>query len=143
MAPVVLLRARSTAISTVVPAICRARRPTVLSSAAITPANAHALALPLPRWFAFASWEGRPPEEHVTNRKDELDVQSSASKSGVRERAAGGGGSGQSSVAASQKDDGDQNKKAKEDHPEAPGPVIGMNDERGRGIPDENILVKE
>ena len=114
MAPVILLRTRSTAISTLVPAICRSR-PTVLSSATIMPANA----LSLPR-FAFASWEGRQPEEHVTNRKDELDVQSSASKSGVQERA------------ASQKDHGDQNKKAKEDHPEAPGPVIGMNDERGR-----------
>lgn len=95
----------------------------MLSSATITPANA----LTLPR-FAFASWEGRQPEEHVTNRKDELDVQSSASKSGVKERAAGDAGQ---SSAASQRDHGDQNKKAKEDHPEAPGPVIGMNDERG------------
>lgn len=55
-------------------------------------------------------------------------MQSNASKSGEQERA--GGGSGQSS-AISEKDHGDQNKKAKEDHPEAPGPVIGMNDERG------------
>ena len=95
----------------------------MLSSATITPASA----LALPR-SAFASWEGRQPEEHVTNRKDELDVQSSASKSGVQERAAGGS---RQSSATSQKDHGDQNKKAKEDHPEAPGPVIGMNDERG------------
>lgn len=35
------------------------------------------------------------------------------------------------SSAASQKDPGNQNEKAKRDHPEAPGPVIGMNDERG------------
>lgn len=76
----------------------------------------------------FASgWEGRQPEEHVTNRKDELDVQSSAAKSGKRERA---GGSEQSS-ATSEKDHGNQNEKAKKDHPEAPGPVLGMNDERG------------
>lgn len=119
MAPIILLRARSMVLA---PAICRAR-PIVLSSATVTPANA----LTLPR-CAFASWEGRQPEEHVTNRKDEPNVQSSASKSGAQDRAAGG--SGQSS-ATSEKDHGDQNKKAKEDHPEAPGPVIGMNDERG------------
>lgn len=116
MSPI-LLRARPTAVFTLLPAIAKAR-PTLLSSTTTNVLR-----------FASTSWEGRQPEEHVTNRKDELDIQSSASKSGKQERAAGGGS--EQSSAASEKDHGDQNKKAKEDHPEAPGPVIGMNDERG------------
>jgi len=35
------------------------------------------------------------------------------------------------SQAVDQGDHNDSNKRAKEDHPEAPGPVLGMNDERG------------
>jgi len=35
------------------------------------------------------------------------------------------------SDAISRRDERDSNKKAKEDHPEAPEPVIGMNAERG------------
>jgi hypothetical protein len=31
----------------------------------------------------------------------------------------------------SRKDEGDNNKRAQEEFPEAPGPVIGMNDEKG------------
>ncbi|MCJ1230929.1 hypothetical protein MMC12_007603 [Toensbergia leucococca] len=77
--------------------------------------------------LSAANWEGRQPEEHITNRKDELNVQASASKSGKRARAED---SDQSS-ATSSKDQGNQNEQAKKDHPEAPGPVIGMNDERG------------
>lgn len=118
MSPI-LLRARPTVISALIPAISNARH-TILSS---TGTNT----LTLPR-FASGTWEGRQLEEHVTNRKDELNVQSSASKSGVQERAAG---DSEQSSAISEKDHGDQNKKAKKDHPEAPGPVIGMNDERG------------
>ncbi|KAL8712721.1 MAG: hypothetical protein Q9225_006890 [Loekoesia sp. 1 TL-2023] len=76
-----------------------------------------------------SSWEGRQPSEHATNRKDELDVQSGASKSGARQRANDDEHEGSS--ATSQKDPSNQNEKAKKDHPEAPGPVIGMNDERG------------
>ncbi|KAI4233725.1 MAG: hypothetical protein LQ349_004226 [Xanthoria aureola] len=75
------------------------------------------------------SWSGRQPSEHVTNRNDELDVHSGASKSGARQRAEDDQHEGSS--ATSQKDPGNQNEKAKRDHPEAPGPVIGMNDERG------------
>lgn len=119
MSPI-LLRARPTAVFTLLPVISKAR-PTLFSS---TTTNTSTVLR-----FASTSWEGRQPEEHVTNRKDELDIQSSASKSGKQERAAGGGS--EQSSAASEKDHGDQNKKAKEDHPEAPGPVIGMNDERG------------
>ena len=74
------------------------------------------------------SWEGAQPDDHSLNRSDELDVQSEAVRSGQREHA---GESGPGSSAATEKDAGNQNKEAKKDHPEAPGPVIGMNDERG------------
>jgi len=63
----------------------------------------------------------------VVNRTDELDVQSEAAQSGMKEHERGGDGS----QALSRKDEGDNNKRAKEDHPEAPTPVLGMNDERG------------
>lgn len=74
-------------------------------------------------------WTGRQDSEHVTNRGDELDVQSGASQSGKRERASG---EEKQSQASTEKDKGNQNEQAQKDHPEAPGPVIGMNDERGQ-----------
>ncbi|MCJ1410024.1 hypothetical protein MMC19_004109 [Ptychographa xylographoides] len=64
--------------------------------------------------------------DHTTNSKDELDVQSSASKSGARARAEGS----TNSSATSEKDTRNDNERAQKDHPEAP-MVIGMNDERG------------
>ena len=76
-----------------------------------------------------SKWHGRETEEHAVNRKDELDVQASASQSGGRERASG---DERQSQASTEKDSGNQNEQAKKDHPEAPGPVIGMNDERGQ-----------
>ena len=74
-----------------------------------------------------SGWSGRHGDEHATNRGDGLDVQSSASKSGKQQRSVDSEQSG----ATSEKDTGDNNKRAEEDHPEAPQPVIGMNDERG------------
>lgn len=74
-----------------------------------------------------SGWTVRQPEEHVTETQDELNVHSKASKSGKQERT----GSSEQSSAANEKDYGNQNKKAKEENPEAPGPVLGMNDERG------------
>lgn len=47
----------------------------------------------------------------------------------MQERA---GGSEQTS-STNEKDYRNQNKKAKEENPEAPGPVLGINDERGGG----------
>lgn len=76
-----------------------------------------------------SDWSGRQPQEHVSNRKDELDVQSGASQSGKRERAADNENASQGT---SEKDSGNQNEQAQKDHPEAPGPVLGMNDERGQ-----------
>lgn len=74
-----------------------------------------------------SGWAGRQPEEHVTETQDELNVHSKASKSGKQERTS----STEQSSATNEKDYGNQNKKTKEEHPEAPGPVLGMNDERG------------
>ena len=78
-------------------------------------------------------WEGRQPSEHVTNRKDDLNIQASASKSGQGDRQKGSPkeSEGGHSQATTEVDKGGQNEQAKKDHPEAPGPVIGMNDERG------------
>ena len=78
-----------------------------------------------------ADWDGRQPQDHVTNSDNVLDIQSSASKSGKQQRAEGS----HPSSAATEKDVGNDNAQAKKDHPEAPGPVIGMNDERG-GVSD-------
>lgn len=93
----------------------------------------HALrasAIPTRHYAGLTSdWEGRQPSEHTTNRDDDANVEVSASKSGAAERAAGSEGN---SSATAQEDKGNHNKKAKEDHPEAPKPVIGMNDERGQ-----------
>jgi len=68
-------------------------------------------------------WDGRHGDEHVLNREDELDVQSAASKSGKRQRAEGS----HADSAATETDSRGDNAQAKKDHPEAPGPVIGMN----------------
>ena len=68
------------------------------------------------------------------NRKDENDPQSKASQSGMDKHNKGEDGS----QGLSGKDEGGYNKKAKEDHPEAPGPVLGMNDERG-GVSDPSV----
>ncbi|KAI9678008.1 MAG: hypothetical protein M1817_005952 [Caeruleum heppii] len=70
----------------------------------------------------------RKSKDHTTNSKDELDVQSAASKAGKRDRASGSEGGSQ---AATEADQGNNNARAKKDHPEAPDVVIGMNDERG------------
>ncbi|KAL6715563.1 hypothetical protein ACLMJK_006524 [Lecanora helva] len=90
------------------------------------------LFIPTSSRFATGSdpqWTGRQAKEHVTNRGDELDVQSGASQSGKRERASN---DEKQSQGTTEKDKGNQNEQAKKDHPEAPGPVIGMNDERGQ-----------
>lgn len=77
---------------------------------------------------ATKDWEGRQSHEHITNRDDNLNIQASASKSGKSDRVSGKEGS---SGATTEEDKGNQNEQAQKDHPEAPGPVIGMNDERG------------
>ncbi|KAI9848769.1 MAG: hypothetical protein M1830_007271 [Pleopsidium flavum] len=73
------------------------------------------------------AWSGSGGENHVTNSKDELDIQSGASKSGKRDRTE----DNEQSAAASERDSRKDGERAKKDMPEAPGPIIGMNDERG------------
>ena len=75
-----------------------------------------------------STWQGRQSHEHITNRDDKLNIQADASKSGKADRVSGSEGGSQ---ATTEGDHGNQNEQAKKDHPEAPGPVIGMNDERG------------
>lgn len=79
------------------------------------------------------AWEGKKPEEHANNESDSHNVQVDAVKEGKAERASGDG-----SAAASEKDKDKMNQKGKDEHPEAPGVVIGMNDERG-GVSSEKI----
>jgi hypothetical protein len=89
---------------------------------------------PLPilsRWKVF---DRSKPSNHVTQKNGESSVQHDAWKLGKAERASGGG-----SAATSEKDKDNENKKAQEDHPEAPGVVIGMNDERG-GVSTSNVV---
>ena len=81
-------------------------------------------------------WKGRQSEEHITNRKDALNVQASASQSGKKDRISGESGASQATTEA---DHGNQNEQAKKDHPEAPDIVIGMNDERG-GVSGFSLL---
>jgi len=82
---------------------------------------------------AFASsynekkWEGTKPKDHATQTHDKDNAQVDASRAGESDRASGG----PSSAATSEEDKHNENEKAKKDHPEAPGPVMGMNDERG------------
>jgi hypothetical protein len=71
-------------------------------------------------------FDGSKPDDHVTNEKDKHNVQYDAAREGRAERA-----SGEGSAAASEKDEDKRNKKAQQEHPGAPGVVIGMNDERG------------
>lgn len=75
---------------------------------------------------ATSGWKGRHGDEHAVNR-DGLDVQSEQSHKAMKEHESLQEGS----QAISRKDEGDNNKRAKEDHPKAPEPVIGMNEERG------------
>lgn len=67
-------------------------------------------------------WTGsRPKEDHVVSKTDAKDVQAEAAQSSMKEKKEGKEGS----QGLSQKDEGNFNKKAKEDHREAPTPVIG------------------
>lgn len=59
--------------------------------------------------------------------KEPYDVQAEASHQAHSDKANGS----TTSSAISETDKGESNKRAHEDHPAAPGPVIGMNDERG------------
>jgi len=76
---------------------------------------------------ATSGWEGRHSDEHAV-RRDGLDVQSEQSHQAMKKYASLEEGS----QAISRLDEGDNKRRAKQDHPKAPDPVIGMNDERGK-----------
>ena len=70
-------------------------------------------------------WTGRTPEDHAVNR-DGKDVQSEQSQQGMKEKDDGSSPSNGISEKG-----GENQKKAEGERPQAPKPVIGMNDERG------------
>ncbi|KAI9813403.1 MAG: hypothetical protein M1827_004077 [Pycnora praestabilis] len=91
--------------------------------------NSRSISSTSPRTADFG-WSGRQADEHLNDRQgkqDELDVQSNSSGTAKRQKADGKEGGS----AVSEDDPGNNNERAQKDHPEAPGPVIGMNDERG------------
>jgi hypothetical protein len=75
-------------------------------------------------------WEGRQAEENTVREKDTHNAQIDASREGKEARANDKGDAGTSEKAGGASSE-DLNKKAEKDRPEAPQPVIGMNDERG------------
>lgn len=81
-------------------------------------------------------WKGSSSEDHAVNRtkrKDTTDPETENSAKGQAEREEYDGIAEKSkSQATTQRDLGQHNKRAKEEHPAAPEPVIGMNDEKGR-----------
>ena len=87
-----------------------------IRSKLLHPSSYHALA----RTVAQRAGE-RPKDDHVVNKTDANDVQADAAQSAMKEKKEDKGGS----QSISQKDEGKFNKKVKEEHPEAPTPVIG------------------
>lgn len=94
---------------------------------ASTPATRH-----LSTSSSLQAWTGRQPEDNTVRETDSNNVQQDAVRDGKADRASSDAAdSGNKSGATSEKDVKNNNQKAKEENPEAPGPVIGMNDERG------------
>lgn len=67
-------------------------------------------------------WGGRPGDDHVLHR-DAQDAQSAPSHEARQNKEQGNADSN----AVNQKDERSSNQRAKDENPEAPGPVIGMN----------------
>ncbi|CAG7977911.1 unnamed protein product [Penicillium nalgiovense] len=82
----------------------------------------------------FEDWKGSSAEDHVRKRSkegDTEDVHSEAAASGLRERRTNQGLADETkSQGMTERGGTKYGKKAKEEHPKAPEPVIGMNDER-------------
>ncbi|KAL4914065.1 hypothetical protein BDW62DRAFT_213777 [Aspergillus aurantiobrunneus] len=82
-------------------------------------------------------WKGSSGEKHATHRvqkeKDETDPQTIGSSRSMkdREQSFGEANSGESH-AATETGGRENEKKAKKEHPKAPEPIIGMNDERAQ-----------
>ncbi|THW04384.1 hypothetical protein D6C98_00379 [Aureobasidium pullulans] len=70
--------------------------------------------------------EAYPDSEHATDKKDKLDIQSDTAAKGQESKSRGEGG-----TATQRRDANNSTAKAKQENPEAPDVVIGMQDERG------------
>jgi len=83
----------------------------------------------------FRDWTGTSTEDHAVNRakkKDITDPEIESTASGLQEHVENDGiADGSKSQATTRRDLGRNNKRAKDEHPAAPEPVIGMNDEKG------------
>ncbi|PYH46405.1 uncharacterized protein BP01DRAFT_355436 [Aspergillus saccharolyticus JOP 1030-1] len=83
-----------------------------------------------------SSWEGTKAEDHAVNRTkkgDTTDVETDASRRGQEDREASHGLPDSSKQGAATERGGlKHERKAKKEHPRAPEPIIGMNDERGQ-----------
>jgi hypothetical protein len=79
-------------------------------------------------------WKGT--EKHTTERSkngDTADIHASSSASGMKERETHGGVADATRSQATTETGGTKHgKKAKQEHPNAPEPIIGMNDERSK-----------
>ncbi|CEO59377.1 hypothetical protein PMG11_04053 [Penicillium brasilianum] len=80
-------------------------------------------------------WKGSQPEEHSISRAkqgDTKDPAASAAASGMEEREVNEGiADDTKSQSTTQRGGREEERKAKQDHPAAPEPILGMNDERG------------
>ncbi|KAJ5664418.1 hypothetical protein N7507_005149 [Penicillium longicatenatum] len=81
-------------------------------------------------------WKGASKDDHATERSkkgDTHDINSDASASGMKEREQSEGIADKTkSQGMTQRGGTEGGKKAKAEHPAAPEPVIGMNDERAQ-----------
>ncbi|KAJ5826765.1 hypothetical protein N7447_003528 [Penicillium robsamsonii] len=82
----------------------------------------------------FEDWKGSSAEDHTRKRAqkgDAEDIHSEAAATGLRERKTNQGlADDTKSQGITERGGTKYGKKAKEEHPKAPEPVIGMNDER-------------
>ncbi|RAH43580.1 uncharacterized protein BO95DRAFT_444956 [Aspergillus brunneoviolaceus CBS 621.78] len=83
-----------------------------------------------------SSWVGTKAEDHAVNRtkkRDTTDVSTDASAAGQEDRESSYGVPDSSKQGGATERGGlKHERKAKKEHPKAPEPVIGMNDERGQ-----------
>ncbi|KKA20476.1 hypothetical protein T310_5495 [Rasamsonia emersonii CBS 393.64] len=84
---------------------------------------------------AFKDWTGTTTQDHAVNRasnRDITDPEIESTVAGLQERDENEGIADQSkSHATTERDSGRHSKRAKEESPAAPEPVIGMTDEKG------------
>lgn len=83
----------------------------------------------------FQDWKGSSTQDHAINRvsRDDItDPETAAAQQGREERAENEGiADATKSGATTERDLLQNKKKAKKEHPHAPEPIIGMNDEKG------------